>query len=343
MKFSKPWFRKQNQTWYVTLNGKQHNLGRDKDQAFDKYARLLHQRHQPESNVRRLLNRYWDWVQKNRAATTCAKMRPRLESFGGFISATLTTKQLKPHHVQDWLDARFPNANPTYRNTLITTIKGAMNWAAGLGIIESSPIAAMRKPPVKIRQEFIAAPDWPTILDAARDTDFRELLTVMFSSGCRVEEIIDMEAHHYQSGRIVFPIDESKGRRRSRVIYLPAEAQEIIERRAQTPGFLFRNNKGNKWTSDAINCRFARMRRKLGIKRLCGTMLRHSFAHYRLTNGQDSMVVAKLMGHADGRMLATRYGHLEQNSGFMQNEADRVRIPTKSEQADPSSPERRSA
>jgi hypothetical protein len=33
MKFPKPFFRKQTQSWYVQLGKKQHNLGPDKDVA----------------------------------------------------------------------------------------------------------------------------------------------------------------------------------------------------------------------------------------------------------------------------------------------------------------------
>ena len=35
MRVPKPWFRKQSGTWYVQLDGKQHNLGADKAAAFE--------------------------------------------------------------------------------------------------------------------------------------------------------------------------------------------------------------------------------------------------------------------------------------------------------------------
>ena len=64
------------------------------------------------------------------------------------------------------------------------------------------------------------------------------------------------------------------------------------------------------------------------MPKLCATVLRHSFAHYRLSEGQDALTVAKLMGHVDTRMIATRYGHLDSNVEFMQAEANRIMIPT---------------
>jgi hypothetical protein len=40
-KFPKPWYRPSRGVWYVTLGGKQHNLGPDRDAAFEQYRKLL--------------------------------------------------------------------------------------------------------------------------------------------------------------------------------------------------------------------------------------------------------------------------------------------------------------
>ena len=46
--------------------------------------------------------------------------------------------------------------------------------------------------------------------------------------------------------------------------------------------------------------------------------MRHSFAYYKLTVDEtDPLIVAKMMGHVDGRMIATRYGHIEANLDFL--------------------------
>ena len=42
-KFPKPWFRPSRNTWYVTLDGTQINLGVDKQSAFAQYKALLAQ------------------------------------------------------------------------------------------------------------------------------------------------------------------------------------------------------------------------------------------------------------------------------------------------------------
>ncbi len=40
-KLPQPWFRPSRGLWYVTLDGKQHNLGPDETAAFTEYERLL--------------------------------------------------------------------------------------------------------------------------------------------------------------------------------------------------------------------------------------------------------------------------------------------------------------
>jgi integrase len=112
-------------------------------------------------------------------------------------------------------------------------------------------------------------------------------------------------------------------------VYLPDEALAIVKRLAkQYPeGKLFRNSDGIPWNHDSINCRFRRLKDRLKLPALTATMMRHSFAHYRLTSGQDALTVSKLMGHVDTRMLSTRYGHLDQNEGFMSAAANAVPFP----------------
>jgi hypothetical protein len=42
--FPKPFFKKARRSWYVEIDRKQHNLGVDKDQAFERYHELMRSR-----------------------------------------------------------------------------------------------------------------------------------------------------------------------------------------------------------------------------------------------------------------------------------------------------------
>ena len=75
-KFPKPWYRPLRGVWYVTLNGKQHNLGPDRATAFEQYAKLLaspepqQQETAASDSLVAIIDAFLDWVQRNRAAGT---------------------------------------------------------------------------------------------------------------------------------------------------------------------------------------------------------------------------------------------------------------------------------
>lgn len=73
MRIPKPWLREQNKCWYVTLDGEQHNLGRDEEKAKEQYADLLSKRKQRgdwhgEQNLRKLLDLYYGHLQEESRA-----------------------------------------------------------------------------------------------------------------------------------------------------------------------------------------------------------------------------------------------------------------------------------
>ncbi|HMO83434.1 MAG TPA: tyrosine-type recombinase/integrase, partial [Lacipirellulaceae bacterium] len=306
MRSPKPWYRKQNKTWYVEIGGKQVNLGRDKREAHEKFRRMNYRPGQQVHTVRDIIDAYWNWLRRNRAQSTCDRRHPILQSFGLSVPASLRGADLKAHHVQAWLDAndkkRKPQRgkgtkgktqrsdeelSPTTVGDYITTIKVVMNWAESMDYIDRNPIAKMKKPAAHIRQNFLPVNDWPRLRAAALDEPFRRFLIVMLATGARPNEMRRFEARHLMGGKFVLPIEESKGRKRSRVVYLPDDALAIVKGLAkQFPrGPLFRNSKDEPWTNNAVVCRFRRLRERMKIPGLTATVLRHSYAHYRLTAG----------------------------------------------------------
>jgi integrase len=326
----KPWYRRQDGYWYVQINGRQIKLSRSKQTAFVEFERLTRNRHDGEPSgeyaLRQIISAYSQWIKSNLAVTTVSRRLPILESFRQSIPSTLRIGQLRGHHLLYWIEAM--QCGPTTANTRITTIQGLCNWAVRVGYLDRNPIAKMDKPRAAVRQEFLPVDTWPQVLEIA-DGPFRDFLVVMLDCGARPNEMFTFEAKHYQCPRFVLPIADSKGRKRSRVVYLPEQTRLIVERLVgrYPEGKIFRNNDGRPWNADSINCRFRRLKVQLKMPWLCATTLRHSFAHHRLTSGQDALTVSTLLGHVDGRMLATRYGHLSQNLEFMKAAADHVGFP----------------
>ena len=101
----KPWYRKQNKTWYVELNGKQHNLGKDKKQAEKRFHELMVERDKSEAERARtpdsflaceIADKFIGWCSNHRAKRTTEDYQEHLESFfkwlpGGKFSMNSTS------------------------------------------------------------------------------------------------------------------------------------------------------------------------------------------------------------------------------------------------------------
>lgn len=320
--FPKPWFRKSRKLWYVEIDGTQHNLGPDQEKAFKKYHELMTAPKPaplpPSDAVAAVCDRFVDWVEKHRSADTYRWYRDRLQAFLDAIPKGLTVAQLKPFHVQEWID-QMPHKSGTKRN-YVRAVKRALAWAEEQGYIPRSPIAHLRKPAGGRRDNVITPKEHEEILSLTRDEHFKNLCHFCFLTGARCAEALAAEARHLdlQNHRIVFPVDEEKMERVPRIIYLCEEAEGIVRRLAEQypEGKLFRNTQGRPWVPDATNCRFRTLARKIGRK-VCLTDYRHSLATRLLAQKVDSLTVAILLGHADPTMLAKVYAHINHEHSYL--------------------------
>jgi integrase len=332
-RFRKPFFRPARGLWYVWHGGKQINLGSEKVAAFTAFHDL---KSKPElqpvtaSEAANLIivivDQFLDWCEKNRAPDTYRWYKDRINSFCLTIDPTLTVEQLKPHHVQKWVDSQ-PTLAAGSRRNLITAVKRAMKWSEEQGYIVRSPLAYMKKPSSGRKEQVVTAIEYQALLARTSDSQFKDLLNVTWETGCRPQESLRVEARHidFAGGRWVFPASESKGKRTPRVVYLTPKALEITRRLAEKhpQGPIFRNTDGVPWTPYATNCRFKRAKKKVGVK-VSLYALRHTWINRMLLNGVDAFTVATLAGHSDPSMLAKHYAHLSQAPGYLAQQAMRA-------------------
>ncbi len=320
-KFPKPWFRPSRGQWYVTLNGVQHNLGPDKDAAFAQYRQLLGQPEQvavSRHTVASIVDAFLDWSQKHQAERTYLRYQDFCQSFINHFPDLLVA-ELKPFHIQEWVDSHAGWGNTTKRNA-VAAMKRAFNWAEKQGRISATPIRYAEMPTPDKREEFMTEKEHERVLTLVKDQGFRDLLVLAWETGARPQELFHLEARHVdiENGCWLFPKNESKGKRQSRTIYLSEAALEVTSRlrKASANGPILRNGRGRPWNAMAVNCRFDRLKKRLG-KKVCLYLWRHGFAHRMLSQQVDSLVVATLMGHVDTTMLSTVYGHLMKNQKLL--------------------------
>lgn len=202
----------------------------------------------------------------------------------------------------------------------------AFNWAEKMGHIVKSPLRGIEKPQASQRDQVISPEEYKTILKHVAG-GFKDVLVTVWETGARPQEVTRVEAKHVdlQSGRWVFPVKRSKGKKRQRVVYLTDTALKIVKRlmKLHPTGPLYRNRNGDPWTGYAVSCGFTRLKAKVGT-RYCLYAFRHSFITNGLKNGVDPVTIATLVGHADLKMIHTVYSHISQDSEFMRGAAMRA-------------------
>ncbi len=271
-KFAKPWFRPQRGVWYVTLDGKQINLGADRTSAFQEYARLIAEPRSREvrsGSLATVVDAFLEWVHRQRSPDTYEWYRYRLERFVRKYPDHLAA-DVRPFHVQEWVDG-YPIATTTRRNYL-RSVKRCLAWASLQGHLDKNPVAGLEIPTGDHREVVVSSEELAAILAAVRNESLRDLLVVSWETGCRPQESLRVEARHVDlaNQRWVFPKSESKNKKLSRVVYLSDTAAEITRRLVtlHPTGQLFRNSNGKPWTTFAVNCGFRFIRIRIGKDRM---------------------------------------------------------------------------
>jgi integrase len=271
---------------------------------------------------KQLSDKYLAWCKIHRAPRSVEWYEGHINNFLRFLgdNSSVPATDLKPYHVAEWVDSQ-PTWGDTYKGGAIISIKRVYNWAEELGYVLSNPIKKLKKPTAKRREIYMQPGDFEQILSMLSNNDpFKDLLQFVWHTGCRPQEVRHIEPRHVDlvHERIVFPAEESKGKRSKRVIYMQGIALEIIKRLMadDRESKLFLNNRGTPWTKYAVCNRFHRLSKATGKRMFCYAA-RHGFATRKLTHGHDHLTVAALMGHTDGSMLAKVYSHVDQDTAHL--------------------------
>lgn len=266
---SKPWFWEARGIWCVKINGHRHNLGEVKKDAFDAFYQLMAAsgkapttgKASKHKSVVVLIDEFLDWCQKNKPKSFewyCQFLLPFCKTV-----PDLRIDELKPHHLEDFIDK--PTWGPSGRRAAITAIKRPFNWALKRGEIGINPLRSVEKPNEQIREMVIPLSMHKQILKFV-GKPFAELLELAWETGARPFELYLLETRHLElkSSRAVFPREESKGKKRQRVIYFSKKALAIVKRNMQAKGPVLRNADGKAWTAYSINCAFLRLQTAMG-------------------------------------------------------------------------------
>lgn len=340
-----PWYWEQLQEWCVELGGKRHRLGKNPatapppkkragkwivpkeiDDAFHKLMAKETELIVPGDTVKAVMDQYLEWVKDNRAERTYSWYLHHLK---GFLSSLkpplLRVVALEARHVEAHIKGK--DWEPGYIRGLMIAIQTSLNWAANRNYIARNPLKGVLKKPTARRREVVIPDEhYKKMLKLSND-GFRDLIETAWITGARPQELIGVEARHVdlKNARWVFPIEEAKGKRKQRIVYLSDKALAITKRlvKEHPEGKLFRRQDGEAWGRHDVHQHFGRLKKKLGMKyRLYD--FRHTFITNGLKNGVDPVTMANLVGHVDLKMIHEIYNHTMQDTNFMRKAAKRA-------------------
>ena len=156
-------------------------------------------------------------------------------------------------------------------------------------------------------------------LETIYDIRTKAMLEIMYSSGLRVSELVNLELSDIDlfndtilingkgSKERIVPIGEYSKKYLND--YLEVR-NSLIKRKHGNPNKLFLNNHGMPITRNGFNYLLNEILKEKGIdKKVTPHTLRHSFATHMLDNGADLRSIQELLGHSD--IVTTRiYTHV---------------------------------
>lgn len=230
--------------------------------------------------------------------------------------------------IRQWISTL--NLSKKRIDNLLIPLRGTFNQAVEDEIIEASPLAGFKVKRVERPRESID-PFTPQEIRALAGTDLGFLWEFWAWSGLRSGEIIGLEwpdvAPRWESiairravrvGRTKTP----KSAAGTRVVFLVQPARRAVASlKQETSGPVFRNpNTGERWHEDRGLARaFRKACKEVGVRYRYPYQLRHTFATWALSSGENPKWAATQMGHKDMitffRVYAKWMGTLDPQAG----------------------------
>ncbi|SDL26522.1 Site-specific recombinase XerD [Salinimicrobium catena] len=139
------------------------------------------------------------------------------------------------------------------------------------------------------------------LLQATRNLKHRAILAMIYSSGLRIGELLNLRLHEIDIQRRQLFINDSKGRK-DRVVILAESMLPLLNNYLSTyrPKEYFAEGEyGGPYSAQSIRAFLKLSCKRAGItKRVTPHTLRHSFATHMLENGIDLRYIQTLLGHS---------------------------------------------
>ncbi|MDQ6757800.1 MAG: site-specific integrase [Bacteroidota bacterium] len=150
------------------------------------------------------------------------------------------------------------------------------------------------------------------IIKFTENKKHQAMLMLAYSTGIRLNEIINVKLTDIDSKRMVINIIKGKGKKDRQVLLSPKLLEHLRKYFLlyKPKVWLFEGADGGQYGYTSVQQVFKQAKERAGIKMHGGIhTLRHSFATHLLENGTDITIIKKLLGHNDLK-TTLRYTHV---------------------------------
>jgi integrase len=331
----KPYFKQSHKAWYANINGKTVKLGRTEAEAFAEYARKLAPAAEPAADnpapaaaspapvtgptLGEIIAKWCAHIEANCPKATvqsyCRYARRWASHHGSRAAASIIGAD-----VTEAKDKLYPKVatdggraySGACRKQHVKVAKQIFAWAKEQGLIAVNTLEGYRSKGDSYgkRDVDITGAQFERLLAGCDDPAFRDVLTILYDTGCRPKEAFDATAKHLD--REARCLRYAKGKMgKPRVICLTDRAFEILARLAdQHPeGALLRNRIGSKWSIGSADARLQVLHARTGVKATC-YVFRHAFCTRMVKEGKNLVTLQQQMGHSSLRMISEVYAHV---------------------------------
>ena len=267
-------------------------------------VKKMNYRYVPEAYLTKLeLKRY--------ASNTC---KTYITSFEKFINYFHDKKliELSEQEVRLYLQHLIiQNKSNSYINQTINSIKFYYEVVLGMPnrfyAIER-PIKQDKLPEVISKEKILE------LIDRAHNIKHKCIISLLYSSGMRRGELINLKIEDIDSDRMLIRVKQSKGNKDRYTLLSKNTLKDLrlYYKKHRPKIYLFEGAKGGKYSETSINKILARVCNEANIKRISSHVLRHSFATHLLENGTDLRYIQNLLGHSSPK-TTERYTHVATN------------------------------
>ena len=213
-------------------------------------------------------------------------------------------------------------------NRFIAATRTFFAYCRKFGYLESNPALELKtvRIPVHIPR-FLTAPEidklcsLPVTNELLWETRDKALFEVLYSTGCRVSEVVSLKISDLQGGNS-YAIVRGKGNK-ERKVFFEIQAREALKvyfedrkKRFSSEGiqdnspYVFVNQKGGSLSTGGVRYILSRYSGAEGLNHhVSPHALRHTFATAMLGNGADVRAVQEMLGHSS-ISTTQRYTHI---------------------------------